>query len=304
MEPKALSAALKAEREANKQLVIHDHGIWLPWNHKVAKAASAAQIPRVVSPRGMLEPWALGYGALKKKLAWRMYQKSDLQTAALLHATSEQEAENFAKLGLTPPVMIAPNGITVPTQEYTRRSKPEQRRTILFLSRLHPKKGLLDLVAAWEQINDPDWHIRIIGPDEKSHRAEVQNAISAAGLTSSINIEPALAGGSKWQAYTDADLFILPSYSENFGLVVAEALAMGTPVITTTATPWRELDEQRCGWWVATGVASMTETLRFAISRSPAERALMGIAGKGLIRERYGWPAIATNMLPAYQKLL
>lgn len=302
--PSELANELAKVKKADSQVILHDHGVWLPWNHKVAQAAQAAGVPRVVSPRGMLEPWALNYRSWKKKLAWKLYQKQDLQAAQLLHATSVAESENFRKLGLEPAITIAANGITLPPESLQRRSKPSQRRTILFLSRLHPKKGLLDLVAAWKGIRDPDWHIRIVGPDEQNHRAEVQTAISAAGLTSQITIDPGLAGGAKWQAYADADLFVLPSYSENFGLVVAESLAAGTPVITTHATPWEELETAHCGWWIPTGAASLETALRQAIELPMDELDYMGKRGRELIEERYTWPTIAAHMLRTYRSLL
>jgi glycosyltransferase involved in cell wall biosynthesis len=304
VQPKALAAKMQEAQKANPNLIIHDHGVWLPWNHQVAKAAAKAKIPRVVSPRGMLEPWAMGYRAAKKWLAWRLYQKRDLQSAALLHATAEAEAQNLRELGLTPPIHVASNGVTLPPSTLVKRPTSNQVRTILFISRLHPKKGLLDLVAAWSRIKNPDWRIRIIGPDEKNHRSEVQAAIAAAGLTSFIHIEPALAGSAKWQAYADADLFVLPSYSENFGLVVAESLACGTPVITTRATPWEELETHRCGWWIETGSIALQETLEKAIELPLDDLSIMGQSGRELIADRYDWASIAVSMRRAYQGLL
>ncbi len=302
--PGALASELAKVKQAHPQTVIHDHGMWLPWNHKVAQAAASAKVPRVVSPRGMLDPWAMKYRAWKKRIAWALYQKRDLQSAQLLHATAKQEAEHFLARELAPEVFISPNGVHLPPAGLERKSKPEQLRTMLFLSRLHPKKGLLDLVQAWAAIRDPEWQIRIVGPDEKGHRAEVQAAISAAGLTSQISIDPAMAGGAKWQAYADADLFVLPSYSENFGLAIAEALACGTPVVTTQATPWEELETEHCGWWVPTGAASLEGALRDAIAQPMDELVAMGKRGRELIETRYTWPTIAVSMLRAYRGLV
>ncbi len=302
--PGALASELAKVKQSDPQTLVHDHGLWLPWNHKVAQAAASAKVPRVVSPRGMLDPWAMKYRAWKKRLAWAMYQKRDLEAAQLLHATANQEAEHFRTQGLTTESFISPNGVHLPPPGLERKSKPEQRRTILFLSRLHPKKGLLDLVAAWAAIRDPDWQIRIVGPDENNHRAEVQAAISATGQTASISIDPALAGGAKWQAYADADLFVLPSHSENFGLAIAEALACGTPVVTTQATPWEELETEHCGWWVPTGAASLEGALRTATALPSDDLISMGKRGRELIETRYTWPTIAVNMLAAYRALV
>lgn len=304
VEPNMLATKFQVAQKTDPHLIIHDHGVWLPWNHKVAMAAAKAKTPRVVSPRGMLEPWAMGYRAAKKWLAWRLYQKHDLQTAALLHATADQESLNLRSLGLTSPIHVAPNGVDFPPPGMEPQMDPDGRNTILFMSRLHPKKGLLDLVTAWSQINHPDWKIRIVGPDENNHRAEVQACIDSHSLNRSIAIEPALSGETKWQAYADASIFVLPSYSENFGMVVAEALASAVPVITTQATPWKELETQNCGWWIPPGESALRTTLEQAIETPMEKMTLMGQAGRSLISSRYSWNSIATTMIQAYQKLI
>jgi glycosyltransferase involved in cell wall biosynthesis len=252
----------------------------------------------------MLEPWAIQFRGVKKKLAWRAYQFGDLQAASLLHATSAAEAGNLQKLGLTSPVVVAPNGVDADAMPCATHDPRRTERVLLFLSRIHPKKGLLDLVTAWSRVRPPGWTIRIVGADEDNHLRDVRGAVEHAGLSAVVHFTDHVNGAEKWEAYKNSDVFALPSYSENFGLVVAEALGCGLPVITTQATPWSELVDADCGWWVPTGPDAFEQALRAAVLLSPAERMAMGLRGRALIRERYTWPAIARLMINGYETVL
>ncbi len=286
------------------RLIVHDHGVWLPWNHSIARSSRHLRVPRVVSPRGMLEPWAMQYRGMKKKFAWHAYQFGDLQAAGLLHATSAAEAGNFKRLGLTSPIIEAPNGVDADAMPCAEHDPYQPERVLLFLSRIHPKKGLLDLVTAWSRVQRPGWKIRVVGADEGNHLHDVRAAVDAAGLGRVFVFTNHLDGAEKWEAYRSADLFVLPSYSENFGLVVAEALGCGLPVITTQATPWAEVADAECGWWIPTGPDALEQALRAAVQLSPAERLAMGLRGRALVRERYTWPAIARLMIEGYEGVL
>jgi glycosyltransferase involved in cell wall biosynthesis len=300
-----LNQAKAAACKAGQGVIVHDHGIWLPWNHAVARAAMAAGVPRVVSPRGMMEPWAMQYKRWKKRIAWALYQKRDLNTAALLHATAESERIQLTRLKLRPGVVVAPNGVDLPDESALATHDPTAKeRTALFLSRIHPKKGLLDLVQAWAKAAPAGWRLVIAGPDEGGHRAAVQAAVASAGLADVVHFPGPLAGPAKARAYQEADLFVLPSYSENFGLVIAEALAAGLPVITTHGTPWAELEETGCGWWIPPEEGALEKALRAAIQLTSKERQEMGRRGRSLIKLRYAWPTIAQKMIPDYTRLV
>ncbi len=140
-----------------------------------------------------------------------------------------------------------------------RKTKRANVKIALFLSRLHPGKGLMDLVGAWQRVRPEGWKMRVIGPDVCGHKAEVMAAVRDAKLESMFEFAGELNDDEKWQEYVDADLFIHPTHSENFGISVAEALAAGVPVITTKGAPWEELMEEsgRCGWWVDIGVEGL-----------------------------------------------
>jgi glycosyltransferase involved in cell wall biosynthesis len=290
-------------REHAGSSVIHDQGLWLLNNHAAVEVARKSGTPVVVSPRGTLEPWAMNHKAFKKKIAWSLYQKKDLDSVDLLHATSQQEAANFRELGLRKPIAILPNGVDLP--QWQERTVPiDGKKTILFLSRVHPKKGLLNLVTAWQQVKAPGWRIVIAGPDEAGHKQEVMAAINTAGLQDSFEFIGPVDDVAKWDRYFEADLFVLPTYSENFGIVIAEALACGVPVITTTGTPWRELQTHNCGWWVETGAEPLAEALRSAVALTDSERGEMGQRGRTLVADYYSWAKIAKDMARAYAWVL
>jgi len=184
---------------------------------------------------------------------------------------------------------------------------PDAPRTLLFLSRLHPKKNLPALITAWAQLPPglfPRWRLVIAGPDERGHRAELTHQIEALGPDQRIHLQGPVPDEDKSALYAASDLFILPSNSENFGIVVAEALAHGRPVITTTGTPWSELPGLGAGWWTAPTPAALAATMTEAMSLSPAARADMGARGAALVAARHGWPRIAEQTLAFYQWLI
>lgn len=250
----------------------------------------------------MLEPWALAHRRWKKRVAWRLYQRHDLARAALLHATSDAEASSIHRLGLRVPVVVVPNGVHVPP------ALPERQhgtlRRALFLSRLHPVKGLPLLIEAWARVRPAGWELVIAGPNEESHRAEIEALVRQAGVSEAVTFAGTVPEADKWALYRSADLFVLPTHSENFGLVVAEALGAGVPVLTTRGAPWRELETHRCGWWTDVSVDAIATALADATARSRADLDAMGARGRALVLERYGWDDVARQMKAVYEWIL
>jgi glycosyltransferase involved in cell wall biosynthesis len=287
--------------------LIHDNGLWLPMNHWVARESKRRGIPRIVSPRGMLEPWALNQKKWKKRSAWWIYQRRDLHSAAMLHATAESEFRQFKRLGLPCAVATIPNGVEMP--EHRGRlsvvdCRHGEQRTALFLSRIHSKKGLPLLVDAWARVKPAGWRMVVAGPDENYHRTEVEALVKSAGLSGEWDFCGALEGEEKRGMYEKADLFILPTYSENFGIAVAEAMAHGLPVITTHGAPWKLLEEEQCGWWVSVSVDGIAAALDDATHRRPEELTAMGARGQVVVAERFSWDRIAGEFVECYRWIL
>jgi glycosyltransferase involved in cell wall biosynthesis len=292
----------RAIRESCRErpLVIHDHGAWLPTNISSWWVAKRLGIPLIVSPRGTCEPWALGQSPVKKRLALALYQRRILRDAALLCVTSEQEGENLRSLGLQRPLAVIPNGIDVPAS-VDRSARVDAPRTMLFLSRIHPKKGLPTLVEAWRRARPPGWRMIVAGPDEGGHRAEVERLVAAACLEASFEFVGPVYGDAKTELYRRASVFVLPTHSENFGLVVLEALAHGVPVITTRAAPWSDLERYRCGWWIDEGVPALEEALAQAGSAGADHLRAMGQRGREMAERKYRWDQIGERTLEAYR---
>jgi glycosyltransferase involved in cell wall biosynthesis len=287
--------------------VLHDNGIWWPHNHRLAALAQRDGIARVVSTRGMLEPWAMNHKRWKKRVAWGLYQRRDLTRARWHHTTSDAEAGNVKRLGLDVPVGVIPNGIDVPALDApvasieAANARAPRRKRALFLGRIYPVKGLPMLVEAWARVRPDGWVLQIAGPDEAGHRAQVEQAIAAAGLNDVVSFTGPLEGDAKRCAFLDADLFVLPTHSENFGTVVAEAMAHGLPVLTTTAAPWPVLRQRGCGWWIDPTVDGIERGLRDATRLDSATLRAMGSKGREFAADNYGWEGIAKRFMSMYE---
>lgn len=293
-------AALLDQIHAVRPDVIHDHGVWLLTNHAAVTVANACNIPCIISTHGMLEPWALQFNAFKKQLAWILYQGRDLKRAPVLHATTTTELQSLRALNLRQPIAVIPLGVDFPAPPSALAKTKGDLRTVLFLSRIHPKKGILNLVEAWTALKPKGWRVVVAGPDENGHLAEVQSAIRSHGIEKDFSYLGTVSGQAKWDLYRLADLFVLPTLSENFGLVVAEALGCGVPVITTKGAPWEHLLTEQCGWWTDTGVSSLQSALAEAMQLSDADRHAMGIRGQQFVERQFSWSRFAKEMYSVY----
>jgi glycosyltransferase involved in cell wall biosynthesis len=300
-----LSSGLANElsRTASKTDVIHNHGLWLMPNVHSARAATRAKAPLVVSPRGMLSPEALEFSRFKKRVFWTLLQGAAVRRAACLHATSESEFEEIKQFGLRNPVAIVPNGIDLPDLDNSVEPKKSDR-TLLSLGRIHPKKGIDRLLHAWAFVEQthPDWHLRIVGPSENGYAARLASLGANLGLRR-ISIEGPIYGHDRLSAYRDADLFVLPTLNENFGLSVAEALAAGTPVISTVGAPWQGLETEGCGWWVDQGIEPLAAALSRAMALPRAVLRAMGTKGRAWMERDFSWNRASREMAGVYRWL-
>ncbi len=299
---RSLQAAV--ERDLQNFDIVHSHGMWLAANvlpglaHKSKKHRSRL----VVSPRGMLAPAALNYSRWKKTALWHLAQRRALLAADMIHATSAEECRDVRALGVTAPIVIIPNGVDVP--ERYEHDAERFRFTLLYIGRVHPKKGLDRLIDAWTMIcaDFPDWQLEIVGPSEDRHAEWLNERAMKAGAVR-YSIAPAAFGTDKDRIYREADLFVLPTRSENFGLVVAEALSHELPVVCTDGAPWERLPVEGCGWWIPQDVETLAATLREAMKLPYSVRREMGERGRRWMIRDFSWGSIAEDMQQAYRWL-
>ena len=287
--------------------LLHDNGIWLSHNHHIALLCKQHRIPRVVSTRGMLETWALRHKWLKKFVAWNLYQRRDLRNSHAIHTTSISEAETVHARKLGPDVWMVGNPLKLPHHETLSRIHDKSFRTnrvALFVGRLHPVKGLPLLLNAWADQRVKKWRLIIAGPDECNHRAQLTEIVMRRELTNQVEFVGPLNGDEKLLAMVNADLFVCPSYTENFGLAIAEALACGLPVITTTGTPWIALRELGIGWYVEPTQIGIQQALADATTSSSNKLSEMGRIGSEYVRRNFQSESIGEQMIRLYRQLL
>jgi glycosyltransferase involved in cell wall biosynthesis len=299
-----LGALVKFIRhEANVDL-IHLHGIWSPLWAFLCIWARFKGITCVVSPHGSLHPWALAHKSFKKKLAWRLYQKHVLQSVNAIWTTSSEELRYVRDLKIKVPIVMIPNGVQIPTDlelaEAAASVSAHCERHFLFMSRLHPVKGLDMLVDAWAAVHQAGWKIHVAGEDDAGHQAQIEQKLRDHGLADDFVWLGMLHGKAKLEALAQADVFILPTHSENFGLVVAEALACGKPVITTKGAPWQSLLTSNAGWWCDATADAVGTAMKEAMSQSPQALGTMGQRGREMVAVQYGWPKLSLLAKSAY----
>ena len=283
--------------------VVHNHSLWMMPN------IYPGRLPRpnilVTSPRGTLSDWAWNRSYWIKQIAWQIGQKRMLERCDCFHATAEHEFHDIRKRGFRQPVAIIPNGVDVPAIPSTSAPRHDsQFRILLYLARLHPVKGIENLIRSWSSVSPrfQDWKLLIAGDGDATYERKLRE------LTEELRVERLefvgpMYGAEKNALLSGAELYVLPSFSENFGVSIAESMACGTPVITTDQTPWTTLDVRQTGWCIGVGERQLTECLEKALNSEPAALTTMGNAGRKWMIEDYSWDEIARKTLQTYSWL-
>lgn len=296
-----LRRALRSEAKG-ASVILHNHSLWMMPNVYPGIVIANTRSRLVTSPRGVLDPWARRRSRWSKRIMMVLLQRRTLERTDCFHATSNSEFESVRGAGLRAPVAVIPNGVDVPP--LVRETRPEARK-LLFLGRLHPKKGLDLLLRAWAATAQqfPEWELHIVGPDEGAYRQDLER-LSSDLRGPRVVFRGPVYGAEKWRELASASLFVLPTHAENFGLAVAEALASGVPAIVTRGAPWQGLELKRCGWWIEQGVDSLTACLRDALIRSPPELESMGLRGREWMSREFSWTRMGEMMAKTYAWLL
>jgi glycosyltransferase involved in cell wall biosynthesis len=293
--------------DASVATILHLHGLWDPLLHRSVRFAIRRGLPYVVSTRGMLADWALSHKALRKRAGWWLYQRRDLEQSECLVASSPFEERAVRRKMPGKRVEVVPNGCherpAIGDIEAEPRLDPE-KRWALALGRLHPIKGYAELLDAWSRVQPQNWMLAIAGPDEDGYREVLQQKIRSTNLEEQVVLLGEVDDAAKWPLLDQCELFLAPSHTENFGMAIAEALQSGKPVLTTRGTPWQELHQHECGWWVEPVGQAIEKALRQATELPPGILREMGARGRNLIRDKYTWGAVAKRTMEIYQSIL
>lgn len=311
---KALTTFLINAIYKDKNVLLHTHNLWNYIPYVAYSFGKKYKLPYILAIRGSLYPWSLAQSSLQKKIAWKLFQKKALNNASCIHVTDKAELEAVRNLGITSPIALVPNGINLDEfKNMNIQDKAKQnlglekdKNYILFLSRVHPKKGLEYLVRSWVDLANkyPKWDLLIVGPiyDEKYHK-KLENEIAKNHLQDRVHFTGMIGGEKRIDCFSASSLFALPSHTENFGIAIAEAMAAKLPVITTHGTPWQEIEEYDAGWWVELSQKNIDNALAEALSSSEYELKQKGLNGFNLI-QKYEWKYQAKKMKEVYEWVL
>ena len=309
---KAMFDSAKSNKEGFH--IVHQHGIWTGCSVITNTFRKRHRMPVVVAAHGSLHKYALERSSWKKKIALLAYENENLRKASCLHATAEAEINDFRNFGLKNPIALIDNGVSsksindsgVAERFLEQHNLPKNRRILLFLSRITPKKGLPIALQAICQMRDKltNWLFVIAGTDEFNHQREIERLVEVLGLGEMIRMVGPLYDQNKSDAFAATDVFILPSYSEGAPMVILDSLAAGVPVLTTKATPWESLIKYQCGWWVSPSIDGLSDALQSASDLSSQQLKEMGMRGKELVRAHYLWSAQAQKSLDLYAWIL
>ncbi|MEM9471092.1 MAG: glycosyltransferase [Pseudomonadota bacterium] len=306
-QPKLLAALRQMQPD-----IVHLHGIWM-YSSIAAMGWSKTTGPRIISPRGMLDPWAVANSAWKKRIAAALYESRNLRGAACVHALAESERLAIRAYGVRTPIAVIPNGVDPsigdrqsPSPAW-EESLPDGARKLLFLGRIHPKKGLAALIEAYQHLRGNEveqWHLVVAGWDQSGHEAELKAQVTAAGLGSSVHFVGPQFGDDKAATLSAADAFVLPSQSEGLPMAVLEAWAFRLPVLMTGDCNIPEAFPAGAAIEITRNPKSLADSLRQFMALPQAERDRIGEQGRNLVETRFNWPTIADKMSRTYSWVL
>jgi glycosyltransferase involved in cell wall biosynthesis len=294
--------------------IAHIHALFSPVSTAAATIARNAGLPYILRPLGTLDPADLQKKKRLKQLYGHFLERPNLAGAAAVHFTAAQEAKISQRFGATTRDLVIPLGVSLPAIEGTAATVrsgwgiADDLPLLLFMARIEPKKGLDLLLPALEQLMaaGQDFHFVLAGanPQDPGYEAEIQRQIATSPLAHRTTVTGFVTGSQKTALLQAADLFVLPSYYENFGIAVAEAMSVGTPVVISNQVHiWPQIQAANAGWVSDCAVAPLTETLKVALN-SCSEWPQRGVWAREYAEQHYSWAAIAQQMLQAYDQIL
>ena len=283
----------------------HTNGMWMHCNHETCVMARKKGKPYVITPHGMLYPQAMARSAWKKKLLLAVGGvDKDLKEAACIHATCREEMEHYRDLGYKNPVAVIPNPVPMP--DFLKDIERDNSvKRIGFLGRLHPRKNVEALIDAWILLEEKvkDSQLVIMGKGDEAYEQMLRNKVRQHGL-GNVEFAGFITGREKFERLASLTALCVPSDFENFGMIVTEALSVGTPVIASLGAPWQDLIDHHCGWWVKNDIGTLAKTIQEVLSLPETEIDAMGKNGKQLVEEKYSDMQVAMMMQRLYDWII
>ncbi len=308
--------------------IAHSHGLWQYPSIAVRRWHAQTGRPYVISPHGMLDPWAVRNSHWKKILADAIYEGSHLRNASCIRALCESEDQAIRTYGLKNPICVIPNGIDLPIEKPELRDQRHEKKVLLFLGRIHPKKGLPNALRAWKQALHStfhEWQFVVAGWDQGGHEADLKRLCREIDVSeASVSVDQFLSEtpvsclrhpasvlfvGPAFGAVKDALLrrasaFILPSFSEGLPMSVLEAWSYSLPVLMTDKCNLLEGFAANAAVRIGTDVVSIAEGLRLLFESPISDLRSLGHNGRLLVSERFSWPMIAAQAKQVYEWIL
>ena len=290
-------------RDGKQYDIYHANGLWTYPSHATAEWAIKNNKPFIIAPHGMLYPAGLDSKPWKKRLALAPFQRRDLNNATLIQATCSKEAEYIEALGFKTPIEIIPNCLDIKLSPI--REKENSVKRFGFVGRINPIKNIHLLLEAWAKLGNKTDNCELIiaGDGDVLYKKQLTDFVTDKGL-SNVVFCGFLSGNELTEMVSSFDYQLLVSKSENFGMVIPEALICGVPCIATQGTPWEELNTHNCGWWINDGVDNIASTIENAISTSETNRKEMGLRGRQLVIDNYSVNAVTKKIIDIYKKML
>lgn len=288
--------------------ILHQHGLWMPISLFSKKLKKKTNILKIVQPHGFLMPYSRNISKVKKDFIFSLYERSNIESSDMLVACAKEEAKVLRKLFPKKDISIIPNGI--PDEFFNTENKTKifkRKKRMLFLSQIIPVKGIERIIKSIKEIGVNeflDWEFLIAGYEDVNYKSILEKMVSDFELKELVKFIGPMFDLDKIKIFDNVDVFLLPSYSENFGIVVAEALSRGLPVLTTKGTPWKELETNNCGFWVDNSDLGIKNGILQILECSEYELKEMGIKGKKLISEKYLWSKCSQKTIEIYKWIL
>lgn len=305
----SVGSAIALSLEFDKRLaaiapdVVHVHGLWTyPSIAAERWRARGARRGVIISPHGMLEPWALSNSGWKKWIAGAVFQRRALRGASCVHALTASEYNEIRAYAGAVPTAVIPNGVDMPQDEPAPLDRDSMRH-LLYLGRLHPKKNLVGLLEAWARSGSAreGWQLDIAGWDQGGYRSELEARVAALGLADSVRFLGGLFGREKDAAFRSAAGFVLPSFSEGLPMAVLEAWSYGKPVLMTDACNLEIGFSRGAAARMGATQDSAVRDLAAYLAMPPSALIEMGGHGRALVAEHFTWCEVAMRFMQLYR---